>query len=112
MPHLRHRFFVNFRGAMDGRGGCAGLWLLGTGLHEDEAQFGGGLEDELAVVLGAGGIVEGGELVGDVTAAAGEFSDAGGEGPGKGGRNAWGGGLRGEAGRRHRGPWERSREGG
>ena len=76
---------MNFRGAMDGRGGCAGLWLLGTGLHEDEAQFGGGLEDELAVVLGAGGIVEGDELVGDVTAAAGEFSDAGGEGPGKAG---------------------------
>jgi len=54
-------------------------------LHEDEAQFGGGLDDDLAVALGAGGIVEGDELVGDVTAAAGEIGDAGVEGLGRAG---------------------------
>src|ERR1039457_3933324 len=42
------------------------------GWHEGEAQFGGGFEDGLAVALGAGGIVEGEEQVGDFTAAAGE----------------------------------------
>jgi hypothetical protein len=59
--------------------------LVETGLHEDEAQFGGGFEDELAVALGAGGVVEGDELVGDVTAAAGEVGDAGVEGQGRAG---------------------------
>jgi hypothetical protein len=54
-------------------------------LHEDEAQFGGGFPDELAVGFGAGGIVEGEELVGDNPAAAGEVSDAVGQGPGKAG---------------------------
>jgi hypothetical protein len=54
-------------------------------LHEDEAKFGGGFEDGLAVALGAGGIVEGEELVGDVTAAAGEVGDAGIEGLGSAG---------------------------
>jgi hypothetical protein len=52
-------------------------------LHEDEAQFGGGFEDGLAVAVGAGGFVEGDELVGDVTAAAGEVGDAGVEGLGR-----------------------------
>jgi hypothetical protein len=65
-----------------GRGG-RGRGLVGTGLHEDHAQFGGGFEDELAVAVGAGGIVEGEELVGDFAAAAGEVSDAGVEGLGR-----------------------------
>jgi hypothetical protein len=54
-------------------------------LHEDEAQFSGGFEDELAVAFGAGGIVEGEELVGDVTTAAGEVGHAVLEGPGRAG---------------------------
>jgi hypothetical protein len=33
--------------------------LLETGLHEDHAQCGGGFEDEFAVALRVGGIVEG-----------------------------------------------------
>src|ERR1035437_7423513 len=67
------------------RRGGAMRGLVETGLHEDEAQFGGGFEDELAVALGAGGGVEGDELVGDVTAAAGEVGDAGAEGRGRAG---------------------------
>ena len=67
------------------RRGGAMRGLVETGLHEDEAQFGGGFEDELAVALGAGGVVEGEELVGDVTAAAGEVGDAGVEGLGRAG---------------------------
>src|ERR1019366_1275814 len=53
-------------------------------LHEDEAQFGGGLENEFAVALGAGGIVESDELVGDDAAAAGEIGGAGTHGLGSG----------------------------
>jgi hypothetical protein len=53
-------------------------------LHEDEAQFDGGFENEFAVALGAGGIVEGGELVGDFTTAAGELGNAGADGLGRG----------------------------
>lgn len=74
-----------------------------TGLPEAEAQFGGGLEDGFAVGLGVGGIVEGEALMGDVTPAAGELSDASAEGLGRG---SWGGGLRGGADRRHQGPWD------
>jgi hypothetical protein len=58
--------------------------LLDSGLHEDHAQFGGGFEDEFAVALRAGGIVEGDELVGDGAAAAGEIGNAGAEGLGRG----------------------------
>jgi hypothetical protein len=51
--------------------------------HEDHAEFGGGVEDEFAVALGVAGIVEGGELVGDDAAAAGEIGDAGAQGFGR-----------------------------
>ena len=53
-------------------------------LHEDEAQFGGGFENEFAVALGAGGIVESDELVGDDAAAADEIGGAGTHGLGGG----------------------------
>jgi hypothetical protein len=52
-------------------------------LHEDHAQFGGGFEDEFAIAFGEGGIVEGDELIGDVTAAAGEADDEGAQGLGR-----------------------------
>jgi hypothetical protein len=55
-----------------------------TGLHEDHAQFGGGFEDEFAIAFGEGGIVEGDELFGDVTSAAGETDDESAEGLGRG----------------------------
>ncbi len=51
--------------------------LVEPGLHEDEAEFGSGLEDEVAVALGVGGIVEGDELVGDGASAKGEIGNAG-----------------------------------
>jgi hypothetical protein len=54
--------------------------LLDSGLHEDHADFGGGLEDEFAVARGVGGIVEGDELVGDGACAVAEIGDAGAEG--------------------------------
>ena len=59
--------------------------LVPIGLHEDHAQFGGGFEDEFAVARGAGGMVEGDELVGDGAAARGEVGDAGAEGLGRAG---------------------------
>jgi hypothetical protein len=52
-------------------------------LHEDEAQFGGGFEDEFTVTLGVAGIVEGDDLVGDGAATAGEIGDAGAQGFGR-----------------------------
>lgn len=52
-------------------------------MHEDEAQFGGGLEDVFAVTLGVRGIVEGKELVGDIAPTAGEIGDAGTQGLGR-----------------------------
>ena len=58
--------------------------LVEIELHEEEAEFGGGFEDELPVAPGTGGIVEGGELVGDVTAAVGEIGDASAHGLGRG----------------------------
>ena len=71
------------RGAGISGNGAGNSWSRQPGLHEDEAQFGGGFEDEFAVALGAGGIVEGDELVGDGAAAAGEIGDAGAEGLGR-----------------------------
>ena len=58
--------------------------LFDSGLHQDEAEFGGRFEDEFAVAPGVGGIVEGDELVGDGAAAAGELGDASAQGVGRG----------------------------
>jgi hypothetical protein len=52
-------------------------------LHEDDAEFGGGFEDEFAVAVGVAGMVEGDELVSDGASAGGEIGDAGAEGPGR-----------------------------
>jgi hypothetical protein len=57
-------------------------------LQEEEAEFGSGFGDELAVARGVGGIVEGDEPVGDFTAAAREVGGAGVEGLGRGLRKA------------------------
>ena len=51
--------------------------LLGSGLHEDEAEFGGEFEDEIAARAGGAGRVELDELVGDGASAGGEIGDAG-----------------------------------
>jgi hypothetical protein len=67
--------------------------LLASGLHEDQAKFGGGFEDELAVALGAAGIVEGDELVGDDPTAAGEVDYASTESIGRGCASNPGAGL-------------------
>src|SRR5260370_876970 len=60
-------------------------WLVHSGLHEDHTQLGGGLEDQLAVARGAGGIIEGDELVGDSAAAHGEIGDTSVHGLGRAG---------------------------
>src|SRR6185369_17326521 len=50
--------------------------LVDSRLHEDQANFGGGFEDEFAVARGPGGIVEGDELVGEFARAVAETDDA------------------------------------
>jgi hypothetical protein len=53
-------------------------------LHEEEAQIGGGFEDEFAIASGVGGVVEGDELVGDGASSVGEIGEASAEGIGRG----------------------------
>jgi hypothetical protein len=53
-------------------------------LHEEEAEFGGGFEDEFAVAVGVGGIVEGDELVGEGASLVGEIGEASAQGFGRG----------------------------
>ena len=59
------------------------MGLLDSGPHEDHAEFHGGFEDEFAVALRVGGIVEGDELVGDDTSASFEIGNAGAKGFGR-----------------------------
>jgi hypothetical protein len=60
-------------------------------LHEDEAELGGDFKDELATFAVAAGFIEGDELVGGSTGAAGDGGDAGVHGDGGGGTaRRWG----------------------